>query len=229
MKERRNKQAPENCAQVCSYKADEDVHMMGMGLFGYFSKEIRHLYKISADENQRLSYEYTDAPLENGIYMYAIGVNGALYVGDVTVHSQFKAGKKVQSAGWIEYQYLADTRCALVAIDNCSGHYTPTLHQFLASLFGLYSVKYLPGQFQLKLSKYTKVDMQLNNPDFWNSLISDSNEGVKGSKTNNDTVYVVFSYEHDGFVFTNSIGQTALVQKREVLNQHNNALNFQCF
>ena len=141
--------------------------------------------------------------------MFAVGKNGALYLGTPTVHSQFKAGKEVQSAGWLNYQWDKERQQAKILIDNCSGHYTPTLSQFMQTLYGLHEAKLLPDRFEIKLSRFTKFDYD-DTSSFWNEV----KEEASGETTG--VLSVQYSAEEDGFVFLRSTGETSKMDRKTI-------------
>jgi hypothetical protein len=198
-----------NLARVSDDKAEADVQQTSglFYMFSYYDKKTRREHKVSLDENGQWLYEIDNKPVPNGQYMYAVGKNGALYIGTPTVHSQFKAGKETQSAGWIDYNWDKHN----IVIDNCSGHYTPTLSQFLSTLYGLHTAKVLPDHFQLKLSKFTAIDYDTNKP-FWQDVINDS----KGKHEETDLLKVEFSAKLDGFVFSRGNGVSVTMSRQEI-------------
>lgn len=150
-----------NLAKVSEDKALEDsLNTQGLFyLYSFFDKPTRKAHKIDSVKGQWV-YDESREKVPNKTYMYAVGPNGALYIGTPTVHSQFKAGKQTQSAGWLDYRWNESTGKKEVTMDNCSGHYTPTLSQFLSTVHGLCEANMLPASFQIKLSKFTQFDYQ---------------------------------------------------------------------
>lgn len=175
MRYRKNRRE-KNLASVTPEKAIEDEHNTAglCALYCFFEKHERQNLKIECDEKlSAWSYENSKKILASGRYMYAVGKNGAMYVGDgIAVHSQFKSGKDVQSAGWLSYEKKEDSKSFDLTIDNCSGHYTPSLSQFLQTLRGLHHVGMIPNEFKIKLSKFTKIDMSVLTTDFWTTAIA---------------------------------------------------------
>jgi hypothetical protein len=144
--------------------------------------------------------------------MFAVGKNGALYLGTPTVHSQFKAGKEVQSAGWINYQWDNELQQAKVLIDNCSGHYTPTLSQFIQTLYGLHQAKLLPEHFEIKLSKFTKFDYEGTN-SFW----EDVKKEAKIETT--EVLSVTYSELEDEFIFNKNDGKNIKNEQKRYISR----------
>lgn len=166
-----------NLAKVSEDKALEDAFNTE-GLFyqyAFFDKAMRKAHKIDLAQG-RWVYDVSRGKVADKTYMYAVGPNGALYVGTPSVHSQFKAGKETQSAGWLDYRWNETTGKKEITIDNCSGHYTPTLSQFLSTVHGLCEVDMLPASFQIKLSKFTKMDYENGIDVFLKKCISDEGE-----------------------------------------------------
>ncbi|KTC81392.1 hypothetical protein [Legionella brunensis] len=201
-----------NLATVSSDKAAEDAfYTQGLfSLYSFFDKEMRKQHKIKANENNRWLYDKNDAAVPKKFYMYAIGKNGALYIGNPTVHSQFKAGKETQSAGWIDYQWNEEKQEVTLIIDNCSGHYTPTLSQFLSGLHGLHEAKMLPDRFTIRLSKLTKFDYSMD-ADFWENARLDSPSTEKSAM-----VTVTYSAKNKGFIFSRETGQSYEMSKEQI-------------
>ncbi len=175
MRYRKNRRE-NNLASVTPEKAIEDEHNTAgiCALYCFFEKHERQNLKIELDEKLSVwSYENSRKILASGRYMYAVGKNGAMYVGDgIAVHSQFKSGKDVQSAGWLSYVKKEDGKSFDLMIDNCSGHYTPSLSQFLQTLRGLHHVGIIPDEFKIRLSKFTKIDTSDLTTDFWTAAVA---------------------------------------------------------
>lgn len=212
----------ENFAKVSADKAEADAMQMS-GLFymySYFDKDTRKEHKIALDENDRWIYEKDSRVVPDGKYMYAVGQNGALYMGNPTVHSQFKAGKDTQSAGWIEYHWDKD---ANVIIDNCSGHYTPTLSQFLITLHGLHAAGVLPDQFQLKLSKFTELDYDSINQKFWQDVVINSQAQANDAEDETALLTVAYSAKENGFIFSKNAHESLTMTEKEIFNYRGKA------
>jgi hypothetical protein len=212
----------QNLAKVSADKAEADALQTSgiFYMFSYFDKETRREHKVDIDENNRWIYEGNHKPVPNGEYMYAVGQNGAIYIGHPTVHSQFKAGKDTQSAGWLTYRWDEQKSQATVMIDNCSGHYTPTLSQFLSTLHGLHTAKVMPDHFQLKLSKFTKIDYAEKNNAFWQDVINDSKEQLSSGLSKQDEtalLTVEYSAKIDGFIFSRGTSESLQMTKQEIL------------
>lgn len=202
-----------NLAKVTPDKAEEDAQMTS-GLFApyyFFDKSTRREHKIKTNNEGRWLYDQNDIPVSSGKYMYAVGKNGALYIGNPAVHSQFKAGRETQSAGWTEYAWSDHDKKTDIIIDNCSGHYIPTLSQFLSTLHGLNAANYLPEQFQIKLSKFTKLDYKSADMSFWEKV----KENLSDSDTS-DLITVNYLPEIEGFIFTTEKGQTISMRKEDI-------------
>lgn len=188
----------QNLAKISPEKAEADsMCTQGLlSLFSYFDKNIRKIYKIDISNISRWIYHLTNDAVQDNQYMYAVGPNGALYLGNVTVHSQFKAGKETQSAGWLCYSWDDNSQKAVITLDNCSGHYTPTLSQFLSTLHGLYEAKFLPDQFEICLNKFTQCDYEKINQDFWTGAI----ESIEKDKT--PSIHVRYIPKNKDFIFS---------------------------
>lgn len=174
MRYRKNRRE-NNLAAVTPEKAAEDAHNTA-GLFAaysFFEKADRQPLKVKLDPNLKIWTYENEKQVISGRYMYAIGKNGGLYIGTgIVVHSQIKAGKEVQSAGWLTYEREKENPGYTLTIDNCSGHYIPTLSQFIETLRGLHSVGMVPDTFKIKLSKFTKFDPSYPNAEFWSSVVA---------------------------------------------------------
>lgn len=214
MRPRKNRR-DQNLAAVSLDKAEEDSSQTS-GLFGnysFFDTQSRKEHKVAVNENSRWVYDLTGENVPNKVYMYAVGQNGALYIGTPTVHSQFKAGKETQSAGWINYQWNDAKNSASIVIDNCSGHYTPSLSQFITTLYGLQQVGFLPNEFSIKLNRFTKVDLDSIDTDFWKDLI----KSAANSETSK-VVSVKYDADLNGFSFSSEdknsqLGEDVIHQK----------------
>lgn len=193
-----------NLAEMNDEKREEDEFMQN-SLFGaslrYFSPKRRKKLKIIPGE-KGWKFSNTNKPLSTAKkrYMYVVGENGGLYLDantkyNIGVHSQFKEGRDVQSAGYISYEKTASG--LNIKIDNDSGHYTPTLSQLLSTVYGLYKRGFLPEQFNIAISPYTKLDYPsgTKSTEFWENA---KDAGIK------NTVSVNYSKESDGFVFTHN-------------------------
>lgn len=205
----------ENLAIVNEDKQDEDYHLFsGMLAVGsYFEPRDRKDTKIFINNQGKWAQKVynkdtkseVEVALANNKYMYAVGENGALYMDNVTVHSQFKAGKHVQSAGHLVYK--SDPLSVL--IDNNSGHYHPTLSQFLSTIYGLIRAEILPTELQILLNNVTKNDYSNSvDPDFWKSVISSE-----------QPVNVVYDQASDGLKFTTESGTTCFLHKDALLEK----------
>ncbi|MCL9683390.1 hypothetical protein [Legionella maioricensis] len=201
----------DNLASVSKDKALEDEHNTSgiFFMYSFFDKETHNNHKIKIDKVNRWRYETSNELVPENRYMFAVGKNGALYLGNPTVHSQFKAGKQVQSAGWIEYQWDNEEQQAKILIDNCSGHYTPTLSQFIQTLYGLHQAKFLPDHLEIRLSKFTLFDYENMSP-FWNEIIKEA------KLETTEVLSLTYSEQDDGFVFMRSSGETAKMDKKDI-------------
>lgn len=165
-----------NLAFVSESKKLEDAQNTAgdNAMYYFFDKEDRRPYKVAAHQDQGKGWVYdtTAVAVSKGRYMYAVGKNGALYIANtIAVHSQFKSGAAVQSAGWLEYERTPDS--FKVVIDNCSGHYQPSLEQFLETLVGLNEAGMLPRDFCIKVNKLTTCQTSAfrDNP-FWSKIFA---------------------------------------------------------
>ncbi|MDX1837385.1 hypothetical protein DIZ81_05585 [Legionella taurinensis] len=187
-----------NLAKVSEDKALDDVFNTEGFFYKYafFDKAMRKAHKIDLAQG-RWVYDESREKVADKTYMYAVGPNGALYIGTPTVHSQFKAGKETQSAGWLDYFWDETTGKKEVAIDNCSGHYTPTLSQFLSTVHGLCQEEVLPSSFQIKLSKFTQFDYQNEFEELFKKAKEESSNTEKSTamsvKYNSETKALSFS------------------------------------
>lgn len=161
-----------NLAEMDPEKAIEDESIFS-GIFAvgsYYTKADRK--EVKMDINAQMKWvDSKNSHLKPGKYMYAVGRLGGLYVDNVTVHSQFKAGKCVQSAGWLTY---AGDWSSLI-MDNNSGHYHPTLSQFLSTIYGLIKAKIIHEELKINLNPQTKIDYRVADA-FWEDAIKNQNE-----------------------------------------------------
>lgn len=203
-----------NLAAVSPEKAEEDTFQTSgiFAMYSYFDSQTRKAHKVKMD-GKYLTYEKSGNRVSNGTYMYAVGKNGALYIGTPTVHSQFKAGQDTQSAGWIKYQFSEAT--FNITIDNCSGHYTPSLSQFISTLYGLHQTGVLPDNFTIKLNRFTKIDYSGVDLSFWENAINSSLINGETSKI----ISVNFLSETQGFKFENDHSETCLLSKENILQK----------
>lgn len=144
-------------ASVNPEKQEEDDHFIKGEFLSYFKRNLRKELAVEKDEKNQIFYlnsSDSSKAIKNGKYMYVVSRTGCLYISDfATIHSQIKAGKKVQCAGHLE---VKGNR--IVKIMNDSGHYTPTLMMFLSCISGLVKEGYLAEQFKIGITKNTKMD-----------------------------------------------------------------------
>lgn len=169
-----------NMACVSPDKKAEDDWLIGQGmvsLYNYFDEEMRSESVVYVDEQGTISY--TNNHIKSGKHMYAILPSGKLCIADCTVHSQINAGKPVQSAGHL---LLTDDR-KITEIDNCSGHYSPSVSQFLSSVYMLFEHGILQEQVTIVLNPHTKNDYKID-INFFDTLIRNGTSTVSYDKTN---------------------------------------------
>jgi len=151
-------------------KQEADQSLIGAEQLSYFSTEEKASYKVQASHNLPWMYEKSHEIIstessKSKQKMYVIDEKGDLYIFDALVHSVLNAGEPVQLAGFVSY-YVKDSLVHL-CIDNCSGHYTPSLSQFLEVLINLKERLMLPSKFFIKINRLC----QLNTSDELNNFI----------------------------------------------------------
>ena len=148
-----------NLAAVSDDKRSEDQSCTQgeTPIFCYFDKSDKEQYRVVTTQNHIWLFKTNHATVDNTPKMYVVTKSGSLYVFNATVHSQLKAAKPVQSAGWVTYNKEDPSK---MTIDNCSGHYSPTLSQFISTLIGMQRFYFLPHRFITKINKLTTIDVQ---------------------------------------------------------------------
>lgn len=144
------------CATVPDYTLEADDHQTkGMfAMFQYLSDDEKKEYQVNLNcHRQWIDTKAHSIPCKK--LMYVLSPEQLLYVFDLSVHSQLNAGKPVLSAGWVTYD---STHPEETLIDNCSGHYTPSLSMFIGAILHLHNAEYLGCHFKIKINKRTKVD-----------------------------------------------------------------------
>lgn len=89
--------------------------------------------------------------LPDGCYKYAISSDGGLYIRKRGPHSAFLHGTSVRSAG-----RLWACEGSIYKIDNDSGHYRPTLQQFIHAMSRAYDKGYIYSSTQLLYTQGNK-------------------------------------------------------------------------
>ncbi len=164
-----------NLASVSPYKRDEDKNCTSgdTPTFCYFEGSQKEEYRVISTEDHIWVFNATRSIVNTGPNMYVVTPDGAFYIFNTTVHSQLTAAGPVQSAGWVQYNREDPTK---TIIDNCSGHYSPTLSQFISTLIGMHQSSFLPLHFVIKLNKNTTIDIPQNGRinEFFTHLLSES-------------------------------------------------------
>ena len=190
-----------------SKQAEDDSMTRGFGAaYRLFGKQTRKHYFVKHDEKCRLLHG--GKPIKDSeIEKYAVSENGGLYASSgkfsAVVHSQFMGGGNVQCAGWLR------TKNSVISyIDNDSGHYTPTLGQFLLTIHAMIKVNYLPRQFSIGFSIHTAVEAEIDNGLF-NYLSTQADAGVKVYTCNLsfDMASGTYKFEKDGREWTLSVAK----------------------
>lgn len=158
-------------AEVSPDKLEEDKFIMNgiASMCCYLSDEEQNTTKCFLHEGV-LYFSGSGEIVPDGRYMYVILPKGDLCVGSLTVHSQFNAGQPVISAGW-----LAVESSAIVCIDNNSGHYTPTLRQFLSGIITLHKEGLLIDKVEIQLNVCTTNDINFCS-DFFDRLLEGNDQ-----------------------------------------------------
>lgn len=112
-------------------EADRSSSTGDFAVFRYFNEEEKRACKVVTDADHAWIYSESKESLVDKKYMYIVDSQGSFHVFNATVHSQVNAGAPVMCAGWIDY--VRENPSNRV-VDNCSGHYTPTLSQFINTL-----------------------------------------------------------------------------------------------
>lgn len=177
-------------AKVPDYTLEADEHQTkGMfAVFQYLSDDEKKEYQVHLNCHRQWIYT-KDRSIPCKRLMYALSPEQLLYVFDLSVHSQLNAGKPLLSAGWVTYD---STHPEETLIDNCSGHYTPSLSMFIGAILQLHNAEYLGCRFKIKINKRTKVDCsnsQLN--EYFRDILRDDKSTDEGviftvSVTNDD-------------------------------------------
>ncbi|MCX7114775.1 MAG: hypothetical protein NTW08_02530 [Gammaproteobacteria bacterium] len=183
-----------NLAPVTPDKLDADRSCTSgdFPVFSYFNEEEKNECLVISDPTFRWSFSNANTPLEDKKYMYIVDPEGSPFMFNATVHSQANAGKPVRCAGWIDY--VANSPSDRI-IDNCSGHYTPTLCQFITTIHQLHNNGLLPDAFLIKLSKFTKIDVPADQRqiiDYFQNLLNQDIENMQ--------IQVRFEDEHIYFI-----------------------------
>ena len=100
-------------------------------------------YKIVANRNGECFFkDRPDEKITSGFYRYIVSPKGGLYIfplHDLSLyHNSIRGSQPVQCAGVLKL----DNRF-ITWIDNSSGHYRPTRGQFMRTLGGLFSAKFI--------------------------------------------------------------------------------------
>lgn len=186
---------------VESHKQEADELLIGSQQLFYFSSEDKASYKVQASHEAAWRYDTSQEliateHMPHQQKMYVIDDLGDIYLFDALVHSALNAGGPVQCAGWISY-YVKDAKTHL-CIDNCSGHYTPSLVQFMSVLIDLRTRHMVPHEFFIKINRLCKLNAGADLNDFikqFLTLETSENEAVKISIAFlEDTIQ--FTYQH---------------------------------
>ena len=139
-------------------KEDDFAAMEGDNfIFQYFDPDERKEHLVVVQDGKWI-FQSTgrDVFKTASSFMYVVldeGLLGSrLYLFNSTVHSQLNAGAPVRCAGWIKHE--PDNS---ITIDNCSGHYTPSLSLFIYTLKKL--THYMGTSFTIGLAPQTKLDI----------------------------------------------------------------------
>lgn len=140
-------------------KSADEIYNDGELSFGhYYSKQERDECIVCADEDHRLRYKISQDKIPPGSHMYVVLPSGDLCIDDLLTHSQFNAGGPIQSGGHI---IIAEDG-TISQIDNFSGHYQPTLSQFLSTIVGLHRAGLLNAEIMIKLNGQTRLDYKFS-------------------------------------------------------------------
>ena len=162
------------CVTADKKEADQSLFFGGMLSFGeYYSPEERDECIVYVDENRHVRYKNNDKGIQAGSHMYVVLPSGELCIDDPLTHSQFNAGGPVQSGGHL----VIDKEGTISQIDNFSGHYLPTISQFLSTMIGLYRVGILNEQILIKLHSQTKLDYKFS-IDYFDQLITNQHARI---------------------------------------------------
>lgn len=203
-------------AQLNSEKLDEDKEFFSGGSFlgCYFTSEQRKSCKVTMEEN-RWYIEGKSLEDQRKSYMYVISQAGSLYLGQSSkvqaiVHSQIKAGKPVRTAGHVQHEIDVNGNMCVV-FNNDSGHYRPTLKQFLHGLEAAHKNGLLPeDNCFFKFNPETARDDIEDEDNFW----SDASEHFKEKKAEP----IKISFQADNTAICEYNGKTTIVNLSEEEN-----------
>ena len=177
-----------NLAYVTADKKAEDQSIFSGGIlsFGeYYSPEERDKCIVYVDENRHVRYKNSDKRIQPGSHMYVVLPSGELCIDDPLTHSQLNAGEPVQSGGHL----VIEKEGTISQIDNFSGHYLPTLSQFLSTIVGLHRVGILNEQILIKLHSQTKLDYKFS-IDYFGQLIANQHAKINFKPSGNIIIII---------------------------------------
>jgi hypothetical protein len=179
----RSKKSPDSphFSRLSPSMLESDSHYFsGSAPGSYFFAAQRKSSKV-IQQDDLWYFHNTAIKVPKNCYMYVISQSGSLYItADAFFHSQIKAGKPVRTAGWLKYDET-DSQEIKLCIDNSSGHYRPSLEQFLCGLESCYFKGNLPQKFEIELNPNTPIDLH-EDRKFWQEALHEVHQATADIK-----------------------------------------------